>query len=125
LIERRVVEHGVQRAAANGLTLLNGFERAAHARQRKIEAGSVTVRTTSIERDHAPTDIDDRRARRATGGARRGLEVKRVEVVVLADAVLGSVTVEPRQGPSENRKLLTRVVTHHADLASDLRALRI
>ena len=59
------------------------------------------------------------------GGARGRLQIEGVEVVVLADAVVGRVAVEPRERAGEDRQLLAGIVADDADLAADLRAFRI
>src|SRR5205814_10680566 len=74
---------------------------------------------------HAPADVDDRRTGGAAGGPGGRLQVEGVEVVVFCDPVRGRVAVESREGSGENRQLLAGIVADDADLAPDLRALRI
>ena len=62
-----------------------------------------------------------RTARRARGR----LQVERIEVVVLADAVFGRIAIELGDGAGEDGELLAGVVADDADLAADLRAVRI
>ncbi len=124
LVIRRVREHGLQRAARGRLALLNQLQRALHATERQIEARCGAVRATGVERDHATANVDDRRARRTAGRARRRLQIERVEVVVLREAVFRRRAIELRERARENRQLLTRVVADDADLATDLRAFR-
>ena len=125
LVVGRVIENGVQRAARHRLALLDELQRASHPSQRQIEARGCAVRAPGIEADDPPADVDDGRARGATRCARGGLQVKGVEVVVFRDPVLGGVAIEPRQCSREDRQLLTGVVADDADLAPDLRALRV
>ena len=125
LVVGRVGEHGLQRAARDRLPLLDQLQCALHATERQVEARLRAVAAARVQRDDAAADVDDRRARRAARGARGRLDVERVEVVVLADAVLGRLAIEPRERAGEDRELLARVVADDADLGADLRALRI
>ena len=70
-------------------------------------------------------DVDHRRTGRSAGSSGGSLVVKRVEVIVLAIAVLRRLPIEPRQGPGQNRQLLAGVVADYADLAPDHSACRI
>ncbi len=108
-----------------GWPSLDQLERALDAIERQVEARRGAGAAAGVERDHAPADVDDRRARRAARGAGRRLDVERVEVVVLADAVLGRLAIEPRERARQDRQLLAGVVADDADLGADLRAFRV
>ena len=101
------------------------MQRARHAIERQVEARRRLRAAAGVERQHAAFDVDHRRAGRAARGARRRLVVERVEVVVLADAVVRRFAIQARQRAGEDRQLLAGVVADDADLAADLRALRI
>jgi hypothetical protein len=87
-------------AARDGLTLLDQFERALHAAERQVETRLRPVAAAGVRADDAAADVDDRRAGRTAGRARGGLQVERVEVVVLADAVFGRLAIEARSVPA-------------------------
>ena len=118
-IVRRVSEYGLQGSARHRFAGIDVLQRPDHGRQRKIEARGGSRGAPGVERDHAAVDVDHGRARRAAGRARGCLIIERVEVVVLAVAVLRSFPVQARQRAGENGQLLARIVAHHADLASD------
>ena len=72
-----------------------------------------------VERHRPAPGVDHRRPGRAALGARRGLQVERVEVVVAAAAVDGRVAVQPGEGAGEDRDLLAAVVADDADVEAD------
>ncbi len=124
LRERLVDELRLERAARHGLVVLDLRQRDLHAVERQEEARRGLRVRAGVQRHDAALDVDHRRARRAARRARRGLQIERVEVVVVAAAVVRRLAVEPRYGPREDRELLARVVADDADIAADLRRLR-
>ena len=124
-IEGRVDEHRLQRAARDRLVVLDQLQRASDAIERQVETRRRGRAAAGVQRQHAALDVDHRRSGRAAGRARRRLVVERVEVVVLADAVVRRFAIEPRERAREDRQLLAGVVADDADLATDLRALRM
>ena len=125
LVVRCVAENRLQRAAGNRLAGLDALERALHARERQIEARRGAAAAAGIERDDAPAYVDHRRARGPARGAGGRLDVESIEVVVLADAVLGGLPIEPRERARQDGELLTGIVAHDADLGADARAFRV
>ena len=124
-VVRRVVEDGLQGAARHGLAALDQLQRALHAIERQVETGLCPAAAAGVQRDDATLDVDHRRTRRAPRRAGGGLHVERIEVVVLADAVLGGRAVEPSQRARQDRELFAGVIADDADLGADARALRI
>ncbi len=121
----RVLEHRFQRAARHGLADLDVLECAHHRGQRQVETRGGAGGAARIERHHPALDVDHRR----TGGTARGaggrLIVKRIEIVVLAVAVLRRFAIEARQRAGQDRQLFARIVADDADFTADHRALRI
>ncbi|MEZ4379794.1 MAG: hypothetical protein R3A79_00480 [Nannocystaceae bacterium] len=113
-----------QRAAGHRLAALQELEGADDPRQRQEEARGRLVAAAGVEGDDVAVDVEDGRARRAAGGARRRLDVAGVEVVVAAQAVVRRRAVEAGDGAGEDRQLLAGVVADDADLGADLRLLR-
>ena len=122
LIVGRVLEHGLERAARHGLALVDVLERPHHRRQRQIKTRLRAGGAAGIERHHPPLDIDHRRTRGAPGGARGGLIIEGVEVVVLAVTVFRGFAIEACQRAREDGQLLAGIVADHADFAADHRA---
>ena len=79
---------------------------------------------SGVERHRPPLGVHHGRARGAPLGARRGLEVEGVEVVVASAAVDRRVAVEPREGPGQDRDLFAAVVADDADVEADGGAVR-
>ncbi len=124
-VVRRVAEDGLQGAARNGLAALDQLQRTLHATERQVETGLGPAAAARIERHDAALDVDDGRTRRTARRAGGRLHVERVEVVVLADAVLGGFAVEPRQRARQDGQLLAGVVADDADLGADARTFRV
>src|SRR6185437_1979864 len=110
LIVRRVVEYGLDGAAGDGLALLHQLQGAPYSPERQIEARGRTVRATGIQSHDPAADIDDRRPGGAAGGARGRLQIEGIEVVVLAEAVLGGLAIQPRERARQNGQLLAGIV---------------
>ncbi len=121
----RVFEYRLQSAARHGLSRIDELQCPRYRRQGQVEAGGGARRSARIQRHHPAFDIDDRRAGRTARRAGGGLVVEGIEIVVLAVAVFGSLTIQARQGAGKNRQLLAGVIADHADFAADDRARRI
>ncbi len=125
LVVRGVLEHRLERAARHRLARIDEFERARDRRQWQIEARRRTGGAARVERNHAALDVDDGRARGAARGARCGLVIERVEVVVLAVAVFRGLAIQARESSGKDRELLAGIVADDANLAPDDGARRI
>ncbi len=125
LVVGRVVEDGVERAAGDRLALLDELQRALHALERQVEARCGIVGAAGVERDDPPADVDHRRPGRAAGSARGRLQVEGIEVVVLAEAVLRRLPIEPGERAGEDGELLAGIVADDADFPADRGALGI
>ena len=122
LVVGRVLEHGLQRAARDGLAGTNQVQGPNHAIQRQVEAGLRAARAARIQRHDATVDVDDGRAGRPARGPGGGLDVEGVEVVVLPHPVVRRLAVEARERAGQDRQLLARVVADDTDLGAHLGA---
>ena len=118
------LERRLQSSAGDLLVVLQQVQYALNAIEREEKTGCCGVVRTGVERDNFALDVDDRRTRRTAGRARGSLEIERIEIVVLAAAVVRRPAVQPRDGACKNRQLFASVVADDANLAADPGAVR-
>ena len=110
----------LQRPARHVASFLDLRQRVADPVERQKEARCRLIVRSRIQCDDAALDIDDGRSRGAARSPRCGLQIKGVEVVVAAAAVVWRLPVEPCDRPCQDGQLFARVVADHADVAADL-----
>ena len=122
-VVRQVHERRQQGAARHRFAGDDALQRAGHAVERQEEAGRGLHVGAGVQCHHPTLDVDDGGTRGSARSARGGLDVERVEVVVLAATVGRRLAVETRDGAGQNGDLFAGIVADHPDLASRLRAL--
>ncbi len=120
LVVRLALKSCLQCAARDRLTFLQFLERAVDAIEWQEEAAGGRTVGAGVERDDFAFDIDDRRSRGAARRAGSGLQIKGIEVVVLAAAIIRRLPVKACNGTGEDRQLLAGIVADDTNLLADV-----